>query len=181
MKTGIFGIAGILVLVCVSLVLAAGCTGSVNNGSTGNIKSNLPDQTETAVLVNGSYAVNATIDQIRTDPSKTGGYLVDIYVNAKNVGTTPIQLRWYSTIIDSNGGTHGGIGVSHGGSGAETMILSPGTAESARDYVEIDSGKDYATLANGGILHVDFETEPLENQTAVNFNATWNLNPTVFT
>ena len=47
------------------------------------------------------------------------------------------------------GCSYGGIGVSHNGSGAKTAILMPGVSDTPRDYVVIDSDKDYAALANG--------------------------------
>ena len=69
------GIICTFVLLCVSLVLIAGCT-TLSSGNTttpgvsggtsavGATGHPVLSQYETAVLVNGTYSVNATIDQI---------------------------------------------------------------------------------------------------------------------
>jgi len=187
MKKGILYIFAIL---GVSLILVAGCTTSVpgntstaspvhTTGTTGNP---VPGQGETAVLVNGTYAINASIEQITAGRSQSGNHEVDIYITAINAGTTPVQLRWFSRITDVAGISFGGTGISHNGSGAETAIIMPGGAETPRDYVTIDSDKDYAALASGATLEVFFTTEPLlPNQTPVAFSTAWTLNPAVFT
>jgi hypothetical protein len=180
------------VILCVGLVLVAGCTTlssgntttpGVSGGTSAVSATGHPvlSQYETAVLVNGTYSVNATIDQITPGRSQSGNHEVDIYIDAKNTGTTPVQMRWFSRITDAQSVSYGGIGISHNGSGAETAILVPGVSDTPRDYVVIGSDKDYAALANGATLEVFFATEPLANQTPVEFSAAWTLNPAVFT
>jgi len=177
MKKGIFCI---LAMLGISLVLVAGCTSSTTStsGTSGNHALN---QEVMAVLVNGTYAVNASIEQITVSPSQSGNHVVNIYVHAINAGTAPIQLRWFSRITGANGVSYGGIGISHNGSGAETGILQPGESETARDYVVIGSDTDYKALANGATLEVFFMTEPLPGQATVDFSTAWTLNPAVFT
>jgi len=187
------GIICTFVILCVSLLLVAGCTtlpsGNTTtygiSGGTSAVSSAtghpVLSQYETAALVNGTYSINATIEQITPGRSQSGNHEVDIYIDAKNTGTTPLQLRWFSRITDAQGVSYGGIGISHNGSGAETTILMPGVSDTPRDYVVIDSDKDYAALANGATLEVFFVTEPLTNQTPVEFSAVWTLNPAAFT
>jgi hypothetical protein len=186
------GVICTFVILCVSLILVAGCTtlpsGNTNtsgvSGGTGAVSATghpVLSQYETAVLVNGTYAINATIEQIAPGRSQSGNHEVDIYINVKNTGTTPVQLQWFSRITDAQGVSFGGIGISHNGSGAETAILMPGVSDTPRDYVVIESDKDYAALANGATLEVFFATEPLTNQAPVEFSAAWTLNPAAFT
>jgi hypothetical protein len=186
------GIICTLVILGVSLILVAGCTtlpsgsttaSGISGGASAVSATGHPvlTQYETAVLVNGTYAINASVEQITPGRSQSGNHEVDIYIDAKNTGTTPVQMRWFSRITDSQGVSFGGVGISHNGSGAETAILMPGVSDTPRDYVVIDSDKDYAALASGATLEVFFATEPLTNQNPVEFSAAWTLNPAVFT
>lgn len=186
------GILCILVILGACLILVAGCTTSTsspdgNSGASGTAGNHALRQEETAVLVNGTnngtYAVNASIEQIEIDRSESGAHVIDIYIHAQNAGTSPVrQLQWFSSITDAEGVSHGGIGISHGGSGAVTNILGPGEAGTARDYVIIDSDKEYRALTKGATLHVFFTAEPLSrNETPVGFSTAWTLNPAVFT
>ena len=179
------GILCLLVIMGIGLILVAGCTTSTSSGTSGTATApgnHALSQKETAVLVNGTYAINASIEQIEVDRSQSGDHTVDIYIHAQNVGTSPVQLQWFSSITDADGVTHGGIGLSHGGSGAVSAILRPGDAGTARDYVVIDSDKDYNALAKGATLRVFFTTEPLSpNEAPVGFSTAWTLNPAVFT
>jgi len=179
------GILCLLVILGVSLILVAGCTTSTSSGNSGATTApgnHALSQKETAVLVNGTYTINASIEQIAVDRSQSGDHEVDIYIHAKNNGPAPVQLQWFSSITDADGVTHGGIGISHGGSGAVTAILGPGDADTARDYVVIDSDKDYNALAKGATLRVFFTTEILStNEAPVGFSTAWILNPAVFT
>jgi len=162
----------------ISLILVAGCT-----TSTPGIKStHALNQNEVAELVNGTYAFNASIYQITAGHSQSGDHEIDIYITVMNTGTTPIQLKGFSKITGSNGVSYGGVGVSHGGIGVETDILGPGGQGTGRDYVIIDSDKDYEAMAQGGAtLDISFVTEPLTNETPVSFSAEWTLDPSVFT
>jgi hypothetical protein len=185
------GIIFAFVIFCVSMIIIAGCTSlHASNTTTPGISAGTSavsatghplSQYETAVLVNRTYTVNASIEQITPGRLQSGNHEVDIFINAKNTGTTPVQMRWFSRITDARGVSYGGIGVSHNGSGAETAILMPGVSDTPRDYVVVESDKDYAALANGATLEVFFATEPLTNQTPVEFSAAWTLNPAAFT
>ncbi|MGB2673609.1 MAG: hypothetical protein WBC56_01560, partial [Methanoregula sp.] len=139
MKKGIlctFAILGI------SMILFAGCTsspgtpGTSTAGAGGNAAAG---QDQVATLVNGTYAFNASIYAITTTALPSGGHMVNIFVTVSNVGKTPVQLRWFSTLTNANGVSFGGIGVSHGGSGAETPPLGQGTSATGRDYITINS------------------------------------------
>ena len=179
MKRGIlctFAILGIC------LILVAGCTTSTPgiNGTPAPGQT-APGQDEIAVLTNGTYAINASVYQITTGRSQSGSHEIDIYITARNTGTTPIQLRWFSRITGANGVSYGGVGVSHAGSGAETGPLEPGSQGTPRDYIVIGSDVDYKALANGATLEVFFVTEPLDNQPPVSFSTEWILDPSVFT
>jgi uncharacterized protein YcfL len=170
------GIACILTVLGVSLILVAGCTSSTTSSSATQTAARY----DTVVLVNGTYAINASIEEITVFPSQSGNHVVNIYVNALNKGNTPIQLRWYSTITGANGVSYGGIGISHNGYGAETGVLRPGASETPRDYVVIGSDMDYQVLANGATLRVFFTTEPLNDEAPVTFSTAWNLVPSDF-
>jgi hypothetical protein len=174
------GIVCILAMLGISLILVAGCTSSTTSSPASIPATHAADQETTAVLVNGTYAVNASIEQITVSPSQPGNHVVNIYVHVINTGTTPIQLQWFSRITDAKGVSHGGIGVSHNGYGAETDVLPPGQSETARDYVVIDSDTDYHALANGATLEVFFMTEPLPGQSTADFSTAWTLDPAVF-
>lgn len=98
-----------------------------------------------------------------------------------NVGKTPFQLQWFSTLTNADGVSFGGIGISHGGTGAETPVLGPGIPATGRDYITIDSAQDYQTLKNGATLTVNFVTEPFGSEPPVSFSTSWALNPADFT
>ena len=178
----------VFAVLVIAIALAAGCTsaplGSTASGTaqpaTGTGSSALA-QTQTAVLTNGTYAINATIDTITVDRTDDGSHQVNIYINAKNAGTAPVQLQWYSQLTAADGTTFGGVGISHDGDGAETNILGPGQAEEARDYVSIDTSREYAKLENGATLTVYFATEPIEKESPAEFTATWQLPASAFT
>lgn len=184
----------ILGILAFSLIFAAGCTSTSPTSTTGTgtpavssttplatAGGNLPGQREIAVLTNGTYAVNASIEQISVDKSDSGAHTVDIYINAKNVGKEPVRLHWYSRITGTDGASFGGVGISHNGDGAETGSLGKGESETARDYVVIDSDKEYAALSQGATLEVFITTEPLKTESPVSFTAAWSLNPAIFT
>jgi hypothetical protein len=174
------GIACILSVLGVSLILVAGCTSSTTSSPASSTGAHPADRYANVVLVNGTYAINASIEEITVSPSQPGNHVVNIYVNALNTGTTPIQLRWYSTITGVNGISYGGVGISHNGYGAETGLVKPGQSETPRDYVVIGLDTDYQALANGATLEVFFTTEPLNGEAPVTFSTAWNLLPSDF-
>ncbi len=181
----------ILVLVLIaSLLLAAGCTtresgpaAAPGAGLPGTL-SPLPGTTveaqkanEPAVMQNGTYTISASIDTLEVDSSKPGKKILDIYIRAVNTGTKPVQLVWYSKITDAAGRSHGGIGVSHGGSGATTTLLEPGYSETARDYIVIESEPAFAALEGGGVLDVSFIGQPASGGSKMMFHASWAIDP----
>jgi len=187
-------IALTLAVLALSLILIAGCTSNTPAGTTSGTPvvsataapsspsgGNLPTQREVLALKNGTCAVNASIEEISVDTSDSGAHKINIYVNARNAGKDPVQLHWYSRITGADGVTFGGVGVSHDGSGAESPPLGSGQAASARDYVVIDSEKEYAALSQGAVLEVFMTTEPLKSESPVSFTAAWALSPAVFT
>lgn len=189
MRYSIVPVLAILVIVlALALALAAGCT-AASSGSTPAVTPRpttaagtpVLAQSEMAVLTNGTYAVNATIDKISIDQSDEGGRQVDIYINAKNSGKDPVQLQWYSQLTAADGTTFGGVGISHDGDGAETAVLQPGVSGEARDYVNIDTDEEYARLSKGATLEVFIKTEPLGEESPAGFTAAWKLPASVFT
>jgi hypothetical protein len=170
----------------ISLILVAGCTSSTGTpntsasspGAAGNAAAG---QEQVVTLVNGTYAFNASIYDITTTALPSGRHQVNIFVTVTNAGKTPVQLRWFSTLTNAEGVSFGGVGVSHGGNGAETPPLMPGISATGRDYITIDSDQDYQTLSKGTTLTVNFVTEPSNNQTPVSFSTAWILDPSVFT
>jgi hypothetical protein len=166
------------------MVLVAGCTsspGTPGMSATGAGGTAVVDQDQVAALVNGTYAFNASIYAITTTALSPGGHQVNIFVTAINAGKNPVQLRWFSTLTNAEGVSFGGVGVSHGGTGAETPVLGPGIRATGRDYVTIDSDQAYQTLGKGTTLTINFVTEPLGNETPVSFSTEWTLDPSVFT
>jgi len=181
MKTGLICLCA---FISIGLVLVAGCISSPGTqgtsaaGAGGNAA---VDQDHVATLVNGTCVFNASIYTVTTITLPSGGHQVNIFVTVTNVGKTPFQLQWFSTLTNANGASFGGVGVSHGGTGAETPVLGPGIPATGRDYITIDSAQDYQTLGKGTTLTINFVTEPLGNETPVSFSTEWTLDPSVFT
>jgi hypothetical protein len=188
-------IALTLAVLAFSLILIAGCMSNAPTGTTGTetptvtaatsaatAGGTILNQRETAVLTNGSYAVNASVEEISVDTTGSGARKINIYVHASNTGTTPVKLQWFSRITDATGRSYGGINISHDGSGAETGPLGKGDSETPRDYVVIDSDKDYRALSQGATLEVFFTATPVGSTgTPADFTAAWSLSPTIFT
>jgi len=175
-------IAVLVIFVC--LVLAAGCTGTSSAPAatptpTPTIQKVPVPVKDPSIIKSGNYSLTAAIDHIEVD-SKESGKQVNIYLRLKNTGNESIRLVWYSKLTDKNGLSYGGVGVSHGGSGAATFIFDPDSTGTMRDYVTIDS-KDYAALKTGGatldIVYAD-QKNPLEPISGL--NSTWTLEPVFF-
>ena len=160
------------------LILVAGCTTVAPAGT--NSQSTGLTMNEPAVLASDKYSFNASVSEISVSEAKSGGRMVDIYINVKNTGTTPVRLNWFSTITDTAGISHGGVNVSHGGSGAHSTLLLPGRSEVSRDYVIVVSDKHYAALSRGATLDVAFTAQNETGETSVPFHATWTLDPKYF-
>ena len=186
----------ILCAIIVSALLVAGCT-TISSGSTtanpgardtaipvptaftqgasGNI---LPMNAEVA-LGTAEKQFNVSIYSIEIDPpDESGKHTINIYVGAKNTGVQPHNLTWFSKLTDINGKTYGGIGVSHAGTGARTRDISLNVTEAARDYIVINSDKDFATLSQGAVLDVYFlEYRPEGSPLIPDYHVTWGISP----
>jgi len=172
--------------VTLCLLLAAGCTTTVPAAEqqTGSGLSGSGSQAaglklnEPALLANGSWSITATVSQMDTSSSKPGRNILDIYIRATNTGSKPVLLTWYSKITTTDGKTYGGIGVSHGGSGAQTPPLTSGSSATVRDYIVVVSDEDFASLAKGGMLDVAFIAQESESTPPVAFfTASWAVDP----
>jgi len=145
------------------------------HGISGNV---LPMNAEVA-LGTGNKTFNVSIYEIEIDPPEENGkHTVNIYVGAKNTGPQPHNLTWFSKLTDINGNTYGGIGVSHAGTGARTRGIPPNFTEAARDYIVINSDKDFTTLSQGAMLDVYFMVPKAEGSPLIpDYHVTWMINP----
>lgn len=182
-----------ILVIMVSMLLIAGCTSqSSTTGSSGKGIS-LPTSADPLVqgkslpmnghmtLGSGNKTFDVSIHSFEIDPiQENGDRSITIYVLARNTGTEPIRMVWFSKLTDLNGKTYGGIGISHGGNGARSRWIEPRIAEAARDYVTIRSDRDLATLAKGGILDVYFMEKPYDDIPISNvpdYHASWIIDP----
>ncbi|MFA4877277.1 MAG: hypothetical protein WC586_07675 [Methanoregula sp.] len=178
----------VLLAIVFCLILAAGCTDTASKlpvSPTASPSLTPPPEPvapkPVSVIRSGNYSLASSIDHIEVDSKGSGKHTVNIYLRLKNTGNESIRLVWYSKLTDKNGLSYGGVGVSHGGSGAQTFIFDPDTTGTMRDYVTIDSDREYAVLKSGGatldIVYAD-QKSPLEP--IANLTSTWNLEPTYF-
>jgi hypothetical protein len=190
----------ILCAIIVSALLVAGCTTNSSGNNTRNpgvpaltsSATGIPVQTaithgipENVLPMNAEVALgtanktfNVSIYEIEIDPpDENGKHTVNIYIGAKNTGIESIRLVWFSKLTDINGNTYGGIGVTHGGSGARTRDVYRNTTEAARDYIVIND-KDFATLSKGAVLDVYFMEPKKEGEPLIpDYHVTWMINP----
>ena len=167
MKTYIIGIF------LAAVILSAGCTSP--SPGTGSVTSAPSPTTETgldvpagALPMNGHaiYKTPNTSFETRVDsfelgsPDEKGVRQLTIYIAVKNTGTGPLKLVWFSKLTDVYGNTYGGIGISHGGNGARSDWIKPNASEAARDYINIYSADDLATLSKGAVLDAYFMENP---------------------
>lgn len=138
----------------------------------------LPMDAEVA-LGTANKTFNVSIYEMEIEPrDESGKHTINIYIGAKNTGSHPIELVWFSKLTDINGNTYGGIKVSHAGTGARTRGIIPNLTEAARDYIVINSDKDFATLSQGAILDVYFMEPKKEGEPLVpDYHVTWGLDP----
>jgi hypothetical protein len=131
------------------------------------------------VLGTAEKQINVSIYSIEIDPpDESGKHTINIYVGAKNTGMQPHNLTWFSKLTDINGKTYGGIGVSHAGTGARTRDIFPNVTEAARDYIVINSDKDFTTLSQGAVLDVYFlEYRPEGSPLIPDYHVTWGISP----
>ena len=186
----------ILCAIIVSALLVAGCTTISSGSTTANpgvparaipvptaftwgVSGNVLPMNAVVELGAAEKTFNVSIYSIEIDPpDESGKHTINIYVGAKNTGTQPHNLTWFSKLTDINGKTYGGIGVSHAGTGARTRDIFPGSTEMARDYIVINSDKDFATLSQGAVLDVYFlEYKPKGSPLIPDYHVTWGINP----
>jgi hypothetical protein len=172
----------LLALAC-CFILVAGCSSTSSAPAVSPTPSVQPVIVkEPSITKSGTYSLTSSIDHIDVDSPGSGTHTVNIYLRVTNTGNESVRLVWYSKLTDKNGFSHGGVGISHAGSGARTFILYPNTSDTARDYVTIDSDKDYNVLMNGGaILDVVYADQKSPAEPIANLNSTWSLEPSYFT
>jgi hypothetical protein len=132
------------------------------------------------VLGTGNTSFTAYIDSFEIDPpSEPGTQSITIYVAVKNTGTEPVQLVWFSRLTDVSGKIHGGIGISHGGTGARSGLITPNGTEAARDYIVVPEA-DFDILSQGAILDVYFIEKKSDKPTLVpDYHIRWTVDPGV--
>ena len=186
----------ILCAIIVSALLVAGCTTISSGSTTANpgvparaipvptaftwgVSGNVLPMNAVVELGAAEKTFNVSIYSIEIDPpDESGKHSINIYVGAKNTGTQPHNLTWFSKLTDINGKTYGGIGVSHAGTGARTRDIFPGSTEMARDYIVINSDKDFATMSQGAVLDVYFLEYKAEGSPLIpDYHVTWGINP----
>jgi hypothetical protein len=177
------------------LVLFAGCTTiSPDTGTPQPVSpvptSSIPAPSVTAtsgsllpmdaavVLGTGEKQFTVSIDSFEIDPpSEPGKQTITIYIAAKNTGTEPIQLVWFSRLTDVTGTIYGGIGISHGGNGARSGLITPNVTEAARDYVVVPEA-DFERLSRGAILDVYFMEKKSDTVSLVpDYHVRWAVDP----
>lgn len=166
------------------LVLVAGCSTAptVPSDTPGPSVSPLQVSEQPSVIKSGNYSFTSIIDHFEVDSKGSGKYIVNIYLRVTNTGAESNRLVLYSKLTDKNGLSHGGVGVSHGGSGAQTFIFDPNTTGVMRDYVTIDSETDYSTLKKGGAtLDVVYADQKAPLEPIANLTSRWTLPPSIFT
>jgi hypothetical protein len=183
----------ILILACASiLMLIAGCTTpsaiNVTSHPTSPVPTTTPTPVENPVLPmdaevvfgTGDNQFTAWIDSFEIDPpSEPGKQTVTIYVAVKNTGTEPVQLVWFSRLTDVTGKIHGGIGISHGGNGARSGLITPNVTEAARDYIVV-SNEDFEKLSRGALLDVYFMEKKSDTVSLVpDYHARWSVDPAI--
>jgi len=186
----------ILCAIIVSALLVAGCTTISSGSATANpgvpvtaipvttaftwgVSGNVLPMNAVVELGAAEKTFNVSIYSIEIDPpDESGKHTINIYIGAKNTGTQPHNLTWFSKLTDINGKTYGGIGVSHAGSGARTRDIPLNVTEAARDYIVINSDKDFATMSQGAVLDVYFLEYKAEGSPLIpDYHVTWGINP----
>jgi len=176
----------VLLSIAFCLILVAGCS-TTTPSPTATPSAPAPTAQpvavkEVSVMKSGNYSLLTSIDHIDVDSKDSGQHTVNIYLSVKNNGTESQRLVWYSKLTGKNGLSYGGVGVSHGGSGARTFILAPGESNTARDYVTVDSDQEYAALKTGGAtLDVEYADQASPLDPIPNLHSTWVLEPSYFT
>ncbi|WP_292542046.1 hypothetical protein [Methanoregula sp.] len=174
-----------LFVITVCILVIAGCTAPASGPATtttptgtptGNV---LPMNTHTT-LGSGNKTVEVYVHSFELGEERNGTRDVTVYVAARNTGTEPVMMVWFSKLTDNTGTSHGGIGLSHDGTGARSGWILPNMTEAARDYVTITSNQDLLQLSNGAVLDVYFMDKPTEDTVVSNipdYHVTWMIDP----
>lgn len=183
-----------VILILISILLAAGCVSPASSpatpgATTPSIPVSVSSLTQDKPLPMDAHVTHTTpnttfevwIDSFEVGSvQENGDQELTIYVAAKNTGNQPIRMVWFCKLTDVNGKTYGGIGVSHGGNGARTDLIKPNWTEAARDYVNIRSDRDLAALKQGAVLDVYFMEKPSEDvalSLEPDYHTRWTINP----
>lgn len=183
----------LILIIMAGMLLAAGCTStSPNPGSPAATPTPPVPATFSvpadALPMNG-HAVHTTpnttfevwVDSFELGAADENGVRpLTIYVAARNTGTGPLRMVWYSKLTDMNGNTYGGIGISHGGNGARSDWIKPNTTEAARDYINIYSDSALATLSKGAVLDVYYIEKPSDTTPVSlipDYHTSWIIDP----
>jgi hypothetical protein len=111
-----------------------------------------------------------------------GDQELTIYIAARNTGTNPLWLGWYSKLTAANGKSFGGIGISHGGRGALSGRALSNETQISRDYVNLQSDVDLASLKKGAVLDVYFYERTSDNDPPSQkptYHTAWTIDPGV--
>ena len=183
----------IILIIMAGMLLAAGCTSTSPNPVSPAATPSHPVPATFSVpagaLPMNGHAVHTTpntsfevwVDSFELGAADEKGVRpLTIYVAARNTGTGPLRMVWYSKLTDLNGNTYGGIGISHGGNGARSDWIKPNTTEAARDYINIYSDSALATLSKGAVLDVYFIEKPGDSESVPlipDYHTSWIIDP----
>ena len=183
-----------ILIALITLAIAAGCVTPSEPATTPPAPAALPGSVDSltsqgAALPMGTHVPFTTrnttfevwIDSFEVgDVQETGDQELTIWVAAKNTGTGPLRMTWFSKLTDANGKTYGGIGISKGGSGARSGWIPFNMTELARDYVVVRSDRDLAALNEGAVLDVYFMEKP-DDETPISdipdYHVRWTIDP----
>jgi hypothetical protein len=136
----------------------------------------------TVVLGTKENPFTASIDSFEIDsPTQPGKQTVTVYIAVKNTGTEPVQMVWFSKLTDFNGNMYGGIGISHGGTGARSGLILPNMTEAARDYIVVPAA-GFPQLSKGAVLDVYFMIKKSDTETVSlkpDYHTRWAVDPGV--
>jgi hypothetical protein len=134
----------------------------------------------TVVLGTKGNPFTASVNSFEIDsPTQPGKQTVTIYIAGENTGTEPVQMVWFSKLTDINGNMYGGIGISHGGTGARSGLIVPNMTEAARDYVVVPEA-GFAQLSKGAVLDVYFMVKKSDTDTVSlvpDYHTRWAIDP----
>lgn len=178
----------VLLVILACLLVISGCTApSADSGTSLPSSVNLPDggnplpMNRHEVHTTPTTTFEVWIDSFETGSIQDNGdQEITVYIAAKNTGPAPIRMVWFCKLTDLNGKSYGGIGISHGGSGARSGWIMPNMTEAARDYVIIRSRPDLATLSRGAVLDVYFMEKPSQDMpvsTVPDYHTRWTIDP----